>query len=165
MGKGRGSGIRQRLKKHLTCKKPLAKAKPTPVGKALKSRYVNGRCSANELVSLARAVNSSGGSSSAPDLARIANQNKEPRVRIRKGKPQEDDRHNAKRVHKTLKKDNAKLYESYIISCPCWNAEANKPVMRKLGTLPIHETLEAMVEEGREEDRARGPGPGPGGRG
>ena len=81
-------------------------------------------------------------------LQRFA-RNHAQKQRFRHGRSQMDTKNCARGVGRALEKD-CILYEPYWLEIPCWDSTLSKQVIRRLPTLPPHETLDALITPGEE---------------
>ena len=142
MGKGLRGGVRQRL----GLDKASLKRGKSELGGFLVRAYLRGSLTSHDLQEGARSAGSS-----APELQRLAKAKQ--RARVRRGKINADTR-NACRAATRFLRSRAILTQPMNIDAPLWDNLKNMRVMGKIAVLPIHETLDALVREGTEEEYA-----------
>ena len=137
-------GVRQRLG---ILRDLQAKKERTPIGAYLVEAYQGGSLTARELRDGAQAASSSGG-----DLTALVSRSMN-KTRTRKGRTKPDTRSDARVVHTVLRKRSL-LPKPYAAPVPLWDAENNCQVIRDIHVYPPHETLDALVRPGEEDDWA-----------
>ena len=118
-----------------------SKPKKTALCTLIKDRYAKGKTPAEELHDVARAADSQ-----TPSLAQFTKGRE--RVRVRGGKMVPASRNSARSATRLLAKD-ARFREPYMAQIPAWDEVKNERTMVSMAILPIHESLDGMIPEGR----------------
>ena len=124
-----------------------AKKQRTPIGAYLVNAYQEGTLTARALREGARASSSSCG-----DLGGLLSRSMD-KVRTRKGNTKPDTRSDSRFVNKVLRKGSL-LPAPYTTQIPLWDVEANCQVMGDISVYPPHESLDALVQGGTEDEWA-----------
>ena len=137
-------GVKQRLG---IGRGALAKRSRTDIGEFLVESHLSGALSSHQLREGARAAGESAGG-----LATLVTASMD-KTRTRKGKTKPDTRGDKRMVLRFLRKK-SKLYPPMRCEIPMWDVASNKQVMTPMNVYPPHETLHALVPEGRESEWA-----------
>ena len=136
------SGVKQRL----GITKALREgARRTVLGQFLVDSYRAGALTSHRFREGARAASSSAGDVGALVSASLDN------VRRRRDKEKPDTRHDARTVQRFLNK-HAVLGTPYLAQVPMWDDSIGRQTMQNLKVYPPHETLDALVGPGCEEE-------------
>ena len=132
-------GIRQRL--GLGARAP----ERSRMGEFLVRKYGAGKLTAHEFAEGAHAAGSAAGDLVALRMPSLH------RKRVRGGKLKPDTRWAARNASRILKKK-SRLNSPLIVDLPQWDHQAGRKCMRGTAIFPIHETLDALVAPGEEND-------------
>ena len=136
-----GAGVRQRLG---VLKAQKVKKTRTSIGQFLIDTWRQADLDAHRV-----RLGASAAGSSAGDLKPLAKS--VGKQRLRRGKLKPDTRNSNREVQRVLRKA-ACLPEPYVADVPLWDDEADQQVMLPIKVYPPHETLEALVLPGCEEE-------------